>query len=438
MAYKSGHIYVIDHEPTEEELATFSKPVEFYICKPDTTEFYSILYTKTGNKFVEKASEIKTGFIKIGEIVQNGNQITIGVHPSGFNHWRINGVDVTSDQQVILQIDPVADSEFRTDWIVGNAAGGIFILQGTAGKFPIKPNPLDYPALAFFSEIQVTPDVVGGLVELNLSDVFTGNAADQELDIKEASAEQRGTMSSTHFSKLEGINPSIYATVASLDSEIVNRAAGDNNLQGQVNVINARTTSVVDKMLHYWDATAGKWLSSGVAYLSGRIGIGKTDPSEMLDVNGRAKANSLVLAADIGTAVPNEFGRKSGFLCVADASGVLRYYSAGSRFVYTPTGNFTLSALKAAVEAEKMLFNSIVIYVNIGSNNYTCTIDIGAANPNTCGVIKRSGSGSLSFATVVGRTLDSGINNITILNGNQKSFCVFELMDKDYVTIKNY
>jgi hypothetical protein len=221
-----------------------------------------------------------------------------------------------------------------------------------------------------------------------------------------------------------------------IDAEIVNRAAGDNNLQGQVNAINARTSSLVDKMLHYWDATAGKWLSSGMAYINGKIGIGTTSPAEALDVNGRVRTNSIVLASDIGTAVPNELGKKSGFLCLADSSGILRYYSAGSKLVYTPNGNFLLSTLKAAVEAEKMIFNSLIIYINIGTNNYTCTIDNGAANPNTSCVIIRSGTGSLSFSS--NRTLDSGPSNIVILNGNQSSFCVIQLLDKDYVKIKNY
>lgn len=226
-----------------------------------------------------------------------------------------------------------------------------------------------------------------------------------------------------------------YATQAGLDAEIVNRAAADSNLQTQITSINNQKSSAVDKMLHYWDATTTKWLSAGIYYLSSKIGIGTTSPAEMLEVNGRIKSNSIVLGSDIGTAVPNELGRKSGLLCAADASGVLRYYSAGSRFVYTPTGNFTMSALKTAVEAVGMIFNSIVIYVNLGSNNYTCTIDIGASNTNTSGVILRSGTGSLSFASI--RTLDSGVSSITILNGNQSSYCAFILMDKDYVKIKN-
>lgn len=285
MAYKSGHIYLIDHEPTGEELNSFAKPVQFDICS--NGQFYSILYDKAGNKFIQNQSKIVTGFIKIGEIVQNENHITIGVHPSGFTHWRINGVDVTTAQAAVLEVDPVADGEFRIDWIVGNSAGGLFILPGEAGKIPLKPNPLDYPSFAFFTEVLVTPDGLGGgIVTLNLADVFTGDGNAVALDIKEASTDHRGTMSSAHWSKLELINPSLYATLAGLDAEIVNRAAADvvnhnailaeansrivadTNLQNQVNTINSRTSSVVDKAIHFWDSNAGKWLNSGVQWLA--------------------------------------------------------------------------------------------------------------------------------------------------------------------------
>ncbi len=208
MAYKSGHIYLIDHEPTAQELGSFAKPVQFDICS--NGQFYSILYDKAGNKFIQNQSKIVTGFIKIGEIVQNENHITIGVHPSGFNHWRINGVDVTTAQAAVLEVDPVADGEFRIDWIVGNSAGGLFILPGEAGKIPLKPNPLDYPSFAFFTEVLVTPDGLGGgIVTLNLADVFTGDGNAVALDIKEASTDHRGTMSSAHWSKLEGITQTL-------------------------------------------------------------------------------------------------------------------------------------------------------------------------------------------------------------------------------------
>lgn len=241
MAYKSGHIYLIDHEPIGAELATFAKPVQFDIC--DNGLYYSILYDKNGNKFVQNQNKVVTGFIKIGQIVQDENHISIGVHPSGFNHWRINGVDITTAQAAVLEVDPVADGEFRIDWIVGNSAGGLFILPGEAGKIPLKPNPLDYPSFAFLTEVLVTPDGLGGgIVTLNLADVFTGDGNAVALDIKEASTDHRGTMSSVHWNKLEGINLALYASLAGLDAEIVNRAAADLFLQNKIN------TEVADRI----------------------------------------------------------------------------------------------------------------------------------------------------------------------------------------------
>ena len=387
MAYKSGHIYVIDHEPTVEELATYSKPVEFYICKPGETEYYSILYTKSGDKFVEKASKIVTGFIKLGAITQDGNQILIGVHPSGFNHWRIGGVDVTSDQPAIIEIEPVEDGFFRLDWIVGNLAGGLFILPGQAGKTPIKPNPLNYPNLAFFMEVQVTPEAVGGLVDLNLSDVFTGNGDDTELNINEASAEKRGTMSARHWSKLEGIDLSLYASLEGLDAEIGNRAAGDSNLQQQVTTLTNQKSSVVDKMLHYWDVTLGKWLSSGIYYLSGKIGIGTTAPAESLDVNGRVKANSFIIGLNIGTAIPWEFGRQSGEVIIADASGVpMKILFLGKTFEHNIRGKVvTISSTTGTLNIDLLSgshFNinsttaTTVSFTNMIASDETCSITL--------------------------------------------------------------
>lgn len=205
MAYKSGHIYLIDHEPSAEELANFAKPVQFDVC--ENGQFYSILFDKNGNKFIEQQSKVVTGFIKIGEVTQDGSQISIGVHPSGFNHWRINGIDVTTSQPSVLEVDPVADGEFRKDWIVGNSAGGLFILPGEAGKFPIAPNPLQYPSFAFLLEVQVTPEGIGGggIVTLKLSNVFTGDGNTTELDVKPSSEAHPGTMSAAHYTKLEGI-----------------------------------------------------------------------------------------------------------------------------------------------------------------------------------------------------------------------------------------
>ncbi|MFC4688641.1 hypothetical protein ACFO4P_16995 [Epilithonimonas pallida] len=154
--YKSGHIYLVDKEPTSEQLAQFAKPVQFDVCKDG--KFYSIIYDKDGNKYVEETSKISTGFIKIGDITQNDDQISIDIHPSGFNHWRINGSDITSTNPENIFVDPVENGKFRIDYIFGNSAGGIFILPGAAGKFAIEPNILNYPDYAFLYRVLVTPD----------------------------------------------------------------------------------------------------------------------------------------------------------------------------------------------------------------------------------------------------------------------------------------
>lgn len=59
-----------------------------------------------------------------------------------------------------------------------------------------------------------------------------------------------------------------------------------------ITAINGRTSSVVDKMLHYWDATAVKWFSSGVEFIS----------------NGILKVKSIILTTNTGTALPDELG----------------------------------------------------------------------------------------------------------------------------------
>lgn len=160
MSYKSGHIYLVDKEPTNEDLANFSKPVQFDICKNGL--FYSVLYDKNGNRYVEDRSKITTGFIKLGNIVRMGNIINIGVHPSGFNHWRINGVDVTSSNPATLELEPETNL-YRIDSIVGNGAGGLFLFQGDADKNPLPTNSLNYPNYAFFKDVLITPNSGGSI-----------------------------------------------------------------------------------------------------------------------------------------------------------------------------------------------------------------------------------------------------------------------------------
>lgn len=119
-----------------------------------------------------------------------------------------------------------------------------------------------------------------------------------------------------------------------------------------------------------------------------------------------------------------------------NSSGVNKQISFGTVFIYTPTGNFTLSAVKTALEAQGMMFNDSHIIVNLGTSNYTCSIDIGAATPNTLISIGKRGTGSINFTAT--RTLNSGVESIVILSGNEGSMAKVEFgTSSDILTIIN-
>lgn len=208
---------------------------------------------------------------------------------------------------------------------------------------------------------------------------------------------------------------------------------GDSNLQ-QFNLDNLRTP--------YW---TGSNFSNSPIFVSSdgtRIGVGSSSISEALEVSGNVKANAFIIPPNASSAIANRLRSGSlGNLYYSNSSSVEKRLAfidnLGGVFNYTPSGNFTLSQLKTAVENAGLIFNGIEIFINNGANNYICSIDIGAAFPNTIGSIHRIGSGSISFTSV--RTLNAGSQNITILNGDQSSWCVFQLGTSiDFIKIRNY
>lgn len=232
---------------------------------------------------------------------------------------------------------------------------------------------------------------------------------------------------------LEGIDLSVKMDkpnwTGSIQFYIVKSDTGSNNLQ---------EISLSSNRVPYW---TGSTLSDSPIYIgSGRVGIGAVSSSEALEISGNVKANALILPNNATSAVANRLRSDGSNLYFSNGSSIekrIAYQDSLTRyFVYTATGNFTMSQLKSAVESAGLIFNGITIFINVGSNNYTCNIDIGATNIYLEGFIQRIGTGSISFTS--SRTLDSGVNNITILSGNQSSFCYFQFLDKDYIKIKLY
>lgn len=152
--------------------------------------------------------------------------------------------------------------------------------------------------------------------------------------------------------------------------------------------------------------------------------------------NGRFSVPALELEITAENSVPNKIWTDGIGYYFNNNLGIKKKVALGSVFTYTPTGNFTLSAIKTALEATGMIFNDAHIIINIGSNNYTCSIDIGASNLNTIITIGKRGNGSISFNST--RTLSSGADAITIMNGNEGSMAKIDFgTSTDFLTIRN-
>ena len=156
------------------------------------------------------------------------------------------------------------------------------------------------------------------------------------------------------------------------------------------------------------------------------------------------KLRYIHLLPNSATAVANRFWSNGFRLLYANNSGVASTVAYTSdlptTFNYTPTGNFTTSQLKTAAENAGLIFNGLHIIIKINSTNYTLTVDNGADNPFTIitiGIRRVSGSsGSINIVST--RNLNTGIDGVTILNGNENSMGLLNFgTNEDLLTIKN-
>ncbi|MGL6038668.1 MAG: hypothetical protein ACRC0E_07255 [Soonwooa sp.] len=159
MAYESGHIYLVDVEPTGAALQNYTFPVGFRVCNPATNSNYEVTFDKLGNRYVE-ASEITNGILAIGNYVVSETGITIGVHSSGLNKWRIKGQTYVSDVSSNILIPPAQPGKFRKDSIVATTGGGFALVKGNEGSVLIEPNIYNTNFIKVL-DVLVTPDGFG-------------------------------------------------------------------------------------------------------------------------------------------------------------------------------------------------------------------------------------------------------------------------------------
>lgn len=184
------------------------------------------------------------------------------------------------------------------------------------------------------------------------------------------------------------------------------------------------------------DSTA----ETGVKWYSGfldKITTAVQTVAGMVEFLGNLKATRYFFNVDSAPdTAPMKLWTSGMALFFTNGSGVSKKLSFGSVFTYTPTANFAISEIKTALEAQGLIFNDSHIIIELGSNNFTCSIDIGASNPNVIFTVGKRGSGNIYFTSV--RTLSSGSDAITIMNGAQSSMAKIEFSaTTDYLTIRN-
>lgn len=437
--------------------------------------------------------------ISIGAITVTANNVHIGVHESGSNKVRINGQILERAFADDLPFTPVIDGNKFLRIVARNQPGLFFLKQSSESDEPQEP-ALDAGEI-HVRLILVTPDgsyidpeVLNGFVEkdeetwktitVSESTNFSINITDKRTRFKVRSTNDiPKVLQSIVFS--EETNRALEIWIyndTNLNFSIPNSATNglskgfttaqppfiilpktyeklkynpETNLVEcwKVNASTGLPTISTDSTLEGAGSSVNplKLSASKNAEIAGKVdktatptqgivssvAIGQTTADEKLHVNGRVKSNSIVLGANIGTPVPNEIGRKDGFLCYADASGVLRFLSVSKKFIYTPAGSvFSTSQIKIALEASGIQFHDSDVIVNVGSSGYTCSIDNGASDVGSRVFFSKIGTGSVSFTSV--RSLNSGIDNVTIMSGNEGSMTKITFgTSSDILTVRN-
>ena len=361
--------------------------------------------------------------VSLGAITVNGSVVTIGLPSGGSNIVQINNAIYSRYEPISFTTGPIiVAGNFRKDIIEARADSTVFYLKkGVESINPVPPAVTE--GALFISEVLVTSTGVsaGALNSVVTDSTMKGDGTSgNPLGLSVAWVNQ-------HYLQADN---AVYAGFITGDKgkpyirhidmtvvELVTQTSVTTQLATKQD--KSLFSALVDKMVHYYDSATAKMLSTGVEFVSAGI----------------LKLKSIILTTNSGTALPNELGTDGTNVVFGVSKRKLRYNDS-SVYTYTPTGNFTLSEVQTAMENAGYVFNDSHIIINLGSNNFTCSIDNGASNPNTIITIGRSGTGSIIFTST--RTMNSGVDAVTILSGNESSMALIQTKATiDYLNIRN-
>ena len=425
--------------------------------------------------------------VSLGAITVNGSVVTIGLHSGGTNSVEINNAIYSRYEPISFTIGPIiVAGNFRKDIIEARADSTVFYLKkGVESINPVPPAVTD--GALFISEVLVTSTGVsaGALNSVVTDSTMKGDGTSENpLGLSEAkNAEIAGKISKAGINlgdtgnipemkggAISGIyrgnygstpvyvySPFLQMTAADTFAQVhVNHENGEMSYRAgtlvsgysalrtswdNVNLPSPATqtqlatkqdksmfSALVDKMVHFYDSVTGK-MQPIIKLVTGAI--------NQLEFDGRMKLASLILPPNSSPNVANRLWSDGTYVYYDNGLAIPKRlgWSQSNVFVYTPTGNFTVSAIKTEMENAGYVFNDSHIIINLGSNSFTCSIDIGASNPNTIITTGKRGSGTLSFSST--RTL-TATDFITIMNGNEGSMAMLQFgTTVDFLTIRN-
>ena len=156
----------------------------------------------------------------------------------------------------------------------------------------------------------------------------------------------------------------------------------------------------------------GSYIGASNIYesISGKIGIGKTNPTEQLDVNGRVKADGFVINETTGSILPGEIKKKNNKLLFALDDGIEREIAEAGTSTSDILAEFTITS------NQEIYFSSFDYATGIGN----CTVPHGLS------------VGNYNAALIVANGFNTSPFNATSFKNNIKT------IPYEYLTVQNY
>lgn len=318
---------------------TTGQKILIVYAKPDSQVFY----LAQGAESTEAVEPDYGGLFVARIIVDSGGQIVeeeeLNFKERAEDAWR--NITIAEDGVFILNMGNSLAASFSVNVLSGVATPTIGIIRQKAGKS-------FWDGSEFWIHNISNKDII----------LYPSDPTDTEL-WKEITFTETTIVKAESWAKLKIKYGELVVIEMGGGASVASEVENDSTVTGAsvkdaLETINGKTSSVVDKMLHYWDATAGKWLSSGDEFISAGI----------------LKVKSIILTTNSGTALPDELGYDGTNVFFGNTKRKLAFLNE----VKTINGNVILDESYNGAICE--ITATCIITVPIGlSENFGCAFD---------------------------------------------------------------